>query len=122
MHNPEMTIIMDQGKRIFTIPCNEYQKNWAIRCSTKQGSVWHKRKVYPLDSIIQKKFKRELIDRKAPLSNRNASYWNGFHLFGIMIGCIMFNAIITILPQHNVIKEQQYWFELAICSNMPCCQ
>ena len=109
---------MDQGKRVFTIPCNDYQKNWAsngIRCNTKQGSVRDKRKDYPLDSIIQKKFKRDLIHSKAPLSNRNASYWNGFHVFGIMIGCIMFNAIITILPQHNVIKEQHYWFELAIC-------
>ena len=40
------------------------------------------------------------------------SYWNGLHIFTFLVICIAYNCLLLIIPQHDVIKEPKYWYEL----------
>ena len=113
---------MDRGKRIFIITRNDTNfPGYRTGCRPKQVCVLPKRNIYPPDNEIQNNPRTKLGEGKESSDLQklnhayNVSYWNGLHAFGVMIGCIAFSSIMTVLPQHNVIKEQWYWFELPIC-------
>lgn len=42
------------------------------------------------------------------------SYWNGLHLFSILGASIMTTSLITLIPGHNSIVYQEYWFEMVL--------
>ena len=109
---------MSRKKDIFIIPSYKLKSNPPIfetRCSTAKVGIPPKRKVHVLDKAMKNKLKPKVVDYNAPSISEKVSYWHGSYVIGVILGCVIFNAVITVIPQHNVIKEQQYWFELPIC-------
>ena len=109
---------MSRSNAVFTIPNNELRSdhpNFGMRCSTAKVCIPPKRKIYPLDKAIKDKLKTKVADYNPSSISEKVGYWNGAYMIGVMLGCVILNAVITIIPQHNVIKEPQYWFELPIC-------
>ena len=41
-------------------------------------------------------------------------YWNGLHVLGILCACNLAISILTLIPRHNSIIDQTYWFEIII--------
>ena len=39
-------------------------------------------------------------------------YWNGLHVLGILCTCALGMSILTLIPRHNSIIDQTYWFEI----------
>ena len=50
----------------------------------------------------------------APWLEKDASYWNGLYAPLILGVCILTTSILTLIPRHNSIAYQEYWFEMAI--------
>ena len=46
--------------------------------------------------------------------NGSINYWSGFHVFTILCCCGSAMSILTLIPRHNSIIEQSYWFEIQI--------
>ena len=40
------------------------------------------------------------------------SYWNGLHVFSILFGCGLAMSALTLIPRHNSILDQTYWYEM----------
>ena len=40
------------------------------------------------------------------------SYWNGLHVFNILGGCALAMSVLTLIPRHNSILDQTYWYEI----------
>ena len=40
------------------------------------------------------------------------SYWNGLHVFSILGGCALAMSALTLIPRHNSILYQKYWYEM----------
>ena len=55
-----------------------------------------------LKSLLQTEF--QILD--------NVSYWNCLYLFASLAICTIYACILLIIPQHDVIKEPKYWYEL----------
>ena len=49
-------------------------------------------------------------------SNRNVeterNYWYGVYGVIVLFACILSSLIVILIPQHNVIKQPEYWYEL----------
>ena len=45
-------------------------------------------------------------------SVKNTSYWNLLRVFGILTGCALVLFSQTLIPRHNSIVFQEYWFEI----------
>ena len=41
-------------------------------------------------------------------------YWNGFHVFSVLSGCGLAMSTLTLIPRHNSILHQEYWFEIIL--------
>ena len=44
----------------------------------------------------------------------NVSYWNGLYIFAVLVYAILFPSLMLVIPQHDVIKYPEYWYELMI--------
>ena len=44
----------------------------------------------------------------------NTIYWNGLHVITIIAACGLAMSITTMIPRHNSILEQEYWYEVLI--------
>ena len=42
------------------------------------------------------------------------SYWSGLHVFSILCCCGLAMSIMTLIPRHNSMIDQSYWFEINI--------
>ena len=51
--------------------------------------------------------------REANVSTK-ASYWNMLHIFSILSASILTTSMITLIPRHNSIIYQEYWFETVV--------
>ena len=40
------------------------------------------------------------------------NYWNGLHVISILCSCSLTMSILFLIPRHNSIIEQSYWFEV----------
>ena len=49
----------------------------------------------------------------APNFNES-SYWNILHLISIAAFCILMTSPLILVPQHNAIKNSEYWYEVII--------
>ena len=45
--------------------------------------------------------------------NQNINYWSGFHVFTVLCCCGLAMSILTLIPRHNSIHDQSYWFEIS---------
>ena len=52
--------------------------------------------------------------KRTDSSVEHSSYWNLLHIAGILTGCALVLSPQTLIPRHNSIIYQQYWFELNI--------
>ena len=53
--------------------------------------------------------------RLAPTSgNSNSNYWSMLHVFSILCLSGLAMSILTLIPRHNSILDQSYWFEISI--------
>ena len=41
------------------------------------------------------------------------SYRHGLHVFTILIGCGLAMSILALIPRHNSVENQTYWFEVS---------
>ena len=46
--------------------------------------------------------------------NPNINYWSGLHVFTILCCCGLVMSILTLIPRHDPILDQKYWFEINI--------
>ena len=61
-----------------------------------------------------KRFKEKNAQRVSSFDASNNIYWYGLHVFSILCACGLAISIPTIIPRHNSILEQAYWYELII--------
>ena len=47
-------------------------------------------------------------------NDSNINYWSGLHVFSILCCCGLTMSILTLIPRHNSIIDQSYWFEINI--------
>ena len=52
-----------------------------------------------------------LLEKELKILDK-VSYWNGLHIFTCLIICIAYTCLLLVIPQHDVIKEPKYWYEL----------
>ena len=52
--------------------------------------------------------------------NPHINYWSGFHVFTILFSCALALSILTMIPRHNSILDQSYWFEMNIVTVGSC--
>ena len=45
--------------------------------------------------------------------NGNINYWSGLHIFTIVCCCGSLMSILTLIPRHNSIIDQSFWFEIS---------
>ena len=48
---------------------------------------------------------------KAPVES-NFKYWHGLHVLSILCCCSLAMSVVGLIPRHNSIHEQSYWFEI----------
>ena len=47
-------------------------------------------------------------------THENVSYWNGFHLLTVLGFSTLLIGLFLTVPQHDVVKSPEYWYELII--------
>lgn len=52
--------------------------------------------------------------------NQHINYWSGFHVFTILCSCVLAVSILTVMPRHNSIIDQSYWFDINIVTASLC--
>ena len=45
---------------------------------------------------------------------QETSYWNLLHFISITLLCILMSSPLILVPQHNAIKNSEYWYEVII--------
>ena len=56
----------------------------------------------------------EVLPTEATIDEK--SYWKSFYGIIVLIACVCSSLIVTLIPQHNVIEEPKYWYELILIS------
>ena len=65
-------------------------------------------------NIKAKKSKKNNCWRDRSSEASNNIYWNGLHVLTILFTCGLGMSIPTMIPRHNSILEQKYWYQILI--------
>ena len=106
-------IYSDQFWKISKHP-NAY---WVFKCkmTTRQIFMIDKGETTEQQPDIRRNWR---MTRKS--CNPHINYWSGFHVFTILFSCALALSILTMIPRHNSILDQSYWFEMNIVTVGSC--
>ena len=64
------------------------------------------------ESSKGKSFGRKSVKIAKPSVEYNINYWHGLHVVSILCCCGLAMSVFALIPRHNSILEQSYWFEI----------
>ena len=102
----------ENGGPIFTIKPETYPK--VLIPNIKVVNVNHCNTVTPgyTDNVAKDKERNgNLKDEQRELTDDKVSYWNGCYGIVMLLSCLISSSVFTIIPQHDVIKYPEYWYE-----------
>ena len=62
-----------------------------------------------------------IVERNIADVSNVSSYWSGLYNILILASCILFSSAILLLPQHDSIIYQEYWYESIIVGALSFC-
>ena len=73
--------------------------------------------VYHIKTVAKSKhdvFKRQLCSG----DYQKVNYMDGLYGVAILLTCVLFSSFLTLLPQHNMFENPEYWYEYLININL----
>ena len=92
------------------------QTNQKQRKTSKHSNVEKCPKLSNLSIVIESQ------DNQGDTDAITESYilWSILHLILILVWCVVFSSPILLIPQHNAIKNPEYWYESMLVGALSC--